>query len=83
MVHKAIAQTIITSMQNLSLAELTINFSNTTACPLRHAYDKYGPFDSDQTAGQKLAHRSSVLELTQCYSSKVARDAYPYASLGT
>jgi len=30
MVHKAIAQTIIMSMQNLSLAELTINFSNTT-----------------------------------------------------
>ena len=30
MIHKAIAQTMIWSMQNLSLAELTINFSNTT-----------------------------------------------------
>ena len=30
MIHKAIAQTMIWSMQNLPLAELTINFSNTT-----------------------------------------------------
>ena len=30
MIHKPIAQTMIWSMQNLSLAELTINFSNTT-----------------------------------------------------
>ena len=29
MIHKPIAQTMIWSMQNLSLAELTINFSNT------------------------------------------------------
>ena len=30
MIHKAVAQTMIWSMQNLSLAELTINFNNTT-----------------------------------------------------
>ena len=36
MIHKAVAQTMIWSMRNLSLAELTINFSNTMGMSTAH-----------------------------------------------
>ena len=77
MVHKAIAQTMITSMQNLSLTELTINFSNTMGMSIAPRLRQYGPFDSDQTAGQKLAHRLVSRSFLN------SRSATPARQLGT
>ena len=44
MMHKAVAQTMIWSMQNLSLAELTINFSNTMGMSTAHKRQRHNFF---------------------------------------